>query len=278
MNCYYLGTDLAKLNKNQVAAWMTKESQTLVKTNEAFRTYYLAFQKIKKLSNSTSRSHISLASAQAVKLKDLAESGRGYMLCSGDLKSIFEYYYNHNGTYTEDNQFVQATLFYPGGYCTAPRGIVNFFDAYKAYAEELDAKFRDFDQYAQDLITAKKNNNWNEIGKNIGKIKDVVEKSSDYLWLMPLDASKVSNYVDYVKKWTGGLDTVYSFLNNYNTNRNAGMSNSQAILFEGVKEVIKKVPMFGSVYVMALESVPGLVSWAKNQRDKRENQIRALGF
>lgn len=56
------------------------------------------------------------------------------------------------------------------------------------------------------------------------------------------------------------------------------MSNAQSAAFEALKAVIKKVPIFGDIYVMALESIPTLVKWAKDLRDERERQIRSFGF
>lgn len=269
-----MGNNLAKLNDQAVAPWMLKEGKKpLIKTNEAFKLYYDAYQKIKPLYN-LDKKHIGLAATQAVKLQDLATTGYGSMFCASDLNTIFDHYDKNNRTYKEDNEYVQETYYYSGEYCTVPRGINKFLKAYAGYADELTTQFKNYDQYVQNLVIAKKNKNWSEIGKNIGYIKNITEKTSSYLWMMPMDIAKVSNYVEYVKKWTGGVETIYSFLDNYNKNRNAGMNNTQAILFEGLKTVLKKVPMFGNIYVMTLECVPSLVNWAKKLRNERENQIR----
>ena len=118
-------------------------------------------------------------------MKNLAATGYGSWLCCSDLNTIFDYYYNHNGTYREDNSFVQETLHYPGGYCTIPRGIKNFLKAYADYAEEMNTLFKNYEQYAKEVKIAKQNAKWNDVGYFIGNIKTIVEKSSEYLWLLP---------------------------------------------------------------------------------------------
>lgn len=283
MNSYQLGKERAKLTDNQVAPWMLKEGRKpLMKTNEAFKLYYDSYQRIRQLYKSTTKSHISLAANQAIKLQDIAATGYGSWLCCSDLNTILEYYYNHNGTYKEDNSYVQETLHYDGGYCTVPRGIKNFLEAYKACVEEMGVLFKNFDQYAKALTIAKKNNKWNEIGSNIANIKTVTDKSSEYLWLMPYDISNLTGYVDKVKKWTDGMDVVYSFANSYINNTSAGMRNGQASAMTaasiGLTAVLGKLPVFGEVYIKALESIPALMKWATNLRDSREQQLRAAGF
>lgn len=283
MNCYHLGKDRAKLTDNQVAAWMLKENRKpIIKTNEAFKLYYVSYQRIRQLYKSPGKSHISLASTQEKRLQKLAAVGYGSWLCSSDLNTIFDYYYRCNGRYDEDNSFVQETFFYPGGYCTVPRGIKNFLEAYNAYAEELGTLFKNFDQYSKDLINAKKNNKWNEIGTSIGNIKSVVDKSSEYLWLMPYNISNLTGYVEKVKKWTDGVETLYNYSNSYLVNRAAGMSNSQSVATtaatEALKIVLAKVPVFGGAYIKALECVPSMVKFVKTACDERVKQIRSFGI
>ncbi len=284
MNSYHLGKERARLTDNGVAPWMLKEGRKpLIKTNEAFDLYYVSYQRIRQLYKSPAKSHISLASKQEVKLRDLAAVGYGSWVCCSDLNSIFDYYYNHNGTYREDGSMVQETLFYSGGgYCTVPRGINSFLQAYAAYAEELGVLFKSFDQYARDLINAKKNNQWNEVGKSLGNIKTITDKTSEYLWLMPYDTVHLTGYVEKLTKWTDGVDTIYNFASTYLTNYGGGMSNSQslgsAMATEAFKKVLGKLPVFGDVYIKALECVPALMKWATALRDERERQIRALGL
>jgi hypothetical protein len=271
MNDYAMAKRLVVLTDKDVHVNWLKYAPSLNLTNGAFRIYYDAYNRASKATGK-------LYSEMHADLNSAAREGVGFGMYSGDLMTVFQTLWWNQKQWHED---------YGDNYCgpqisgaiPVPVGVKNFLDAVDKRSDALQKNFQSFSQYAKEIAQAKANNKWSEIGKATEYMKQVLENTQPLLWFLPVSHSASSGH-EFFSKWNEGFGMVYSFLDNFNKfNTSVGMSQPQAAVVSAFMIMIGKgVPILGDVYVKALETLPSLITWARNIKRDQDNAIRqAIG-
>jgi hypothetical protein len=271
---YIAGQKKAFLAKEQIdSMWGQREpNRNLV--NAAFALYYNAYRR------ATTCPDIHHRTKMLADLLSCAQEGWAVYPCAHDLEDAFEHLEANGGRWVEDDLW---WVNYSGAQCTGvvvvPYSICNFLTAVDKRGRALGNEVRNYDQYARELVDARRNNRWPLIGNALEGIAQAAEAAKPLLWIMSVQRceamtegfEKLGKYVDAVGKIHFFLDRYASSLAH---NRVSGQEAAASAAFAAA---LACVPIVGDYFSRAVAMVPDLLQWARNIKARRDECAAMTG-
>ncbi|MBL8309146.1 MAG: hypothetical protein JNL19_01870 [Burkholderiales bacterium] len=277
-NCYY-GTERATIKVSQLKARFFQEPQKVAvcaNMQSAFDFYYRAHQAIQAFGARQYDSKVSAATRKIIgdvcwkMQKDLlaaADPGVSTYLVSGHLKWAFEHLQSTGNVWTDDGFNGWHGL-------TMPSSIVNFLEHVESAGQEVVTSYKDWNNTQNRIKEAKRNQQWDQLGTQIGYAKTAFETVTPKLWAwMGASAETASRAGEIGGKWLGYGGSLHNYASLYLKVRYNKDGAAQAALAEAAAFVVEKLPVFGSLYGEVIRGIPGLVTWFKGYAEQQRRAV-----
>jgi hypothetical protein len=271
-NRYWTASAEASISRAQITApWATGDhSQTKIEAlNFSFHLFYDAKTSILQIRNGTERSSM---------LRELHNCAqRGWGMGVHDLDDAFEHLLAHNGQWTDNN-----TGRYYGGeskvfraanmVLEAPEAAVNFLNAVDELMNDVkSAASRNVDLVNRLAMQRQRQAPWPELKESLESMKTGLERVKYLLWWTPRIQSGVGRGASVLDTIVGLGDSI----DRYDRGVRAGMSPGLAASVEGLRQVMRFVPIVDAFYGSIAEGIPDLVNWYNGLIQHRIQQIEA---
>ena len=253
---YIAGITQPELTQDNVMApWGTGDRcmNKLAMANRAFELYYIAVERIDRIHETELRQK---ASKQ---LSDCLTSGCGSGV--SDLKEAFEHLAENHDEFSDEN----ISAYFPGpGKCFVgnalvhgPTFAVNFLNAVDKGMETLRTASEQLGVYSDTIKASAQREDWEKVGKTLGKIKTAAQAVKPWLW----DTPNVEQHAGRVVTFANVLGNIHAGATVYGKSLRAGFDSDTSAAIGAIRTAVGFVPVLGSFYGKAIEMIPGLAVW-----------------
>ena len=156
-----------------------------------------------------------------------------------------------------------------GGSILAAKACVSFVEAVEKRIGKLrklaDQHLRLGKELDRAVQQAERTDNWEEVGKVLANVEKVAKNAEPLLWSVP----RIQRYTGGTESFAKALDKIHGASTTFVNARAAGASGSQAASLAGAREVLSWLPVFGAVYVAALDwAIQFVPEWKSFTRDR----------
>lgn len=253
---YIAGVAQPELTQDNVTApWATGHRciNKLAMANRAFELYYTAVERIDRI--------------HETELRQKASKQLYYCLTSGcgsgvsDLKEAFEHLAEHHDEFRDENM----SPYFPGpGKCFVgnalvhgPTFAVNFLNAVDRGMQALKATSDELGTYSDQINVSIQRDDWDNVGRALGKIKKSAETIKPWLW----DTPTAVKHAGRIATFANALGNIHAGTTTFANSRRAGFHDDMSAAIGAIRTAVGFVPVLGSFYGKAIEMIPGLATW-----------------
>ncbi|MCB1023322.1 MAG: hypothetical protein KDB79_02970 [Acidobacteria bacterium] len=240
---------------------------------QAFNYYYLSYKAIEDIDlpdkTKSPNSYDIMYEKKREIMKDLRNTANNSYF-GNDLDWAFDHLADNNGHWYNES--------FDGwkGECLIPIGIANFLHAIENKGQKILKKQHEFIAAKNKAMELQRNKQWDEIPKNLGRIKTITDDVLPMVWIGcgGIDGFKTATgYGKLMGQWIEYGTKVHSILDKTIKISTSSKSWERIAIEEMSKFVLNKLPIFGSLYASLIDDVPKLITWFERYARKTGNMV-----
>jgi len=264
--------------------------------NNAFRTWHDARSLISNVSD------LKIKKLMTAQLNDSGYAGSGPGV--DDLNEAFDHLAANGGKWKDSNIYGLTGLgWYAGGkicgiskqaqvgYVKIPESVGNFLDSLNQKAKTLAKHLKDLEHHGTTALNTVKSSGvadkalpkvgssqWTQMGEGLKWVDQAHKGATALLWLAMADEKGAAAMThDALGKLFGAVGKVRGAVESYDKARAAGWTGMEGAAFATICEGMAYLPVLGSYYKAAFETLPGISAGFTSIVQKRNALAAQLG-